>query len=178
MPKLPYKNTSHKINSRSPGQRLAPKKRINLQKERQGKSISHQVEIKLEVRDLEALHAACRELKLSFARAQQGQKIKARAYGSALVDADAVITLAGNHDVALHRQPNGTYKMEVDYYPSYMPNGTQILAADQIGVNGKKLTQYYGIHAATLAARRLGHNVTRQPGKNGIINLCITGARL
>ena len=132
--------------------------------------MSHQVEIALKINDLEALRLACRELKIEL---KTGTGLQARTYNGS-IQADAVIVLPSEYDVALHRQKDGTYKMEVDYYARW----GQKSATEFIGENGKKLTQLYGVCKTELTARRLGHSVSRQVLKNGSINVLITGARL
>jgi hypothetical protein len=111
-----------------------------------------------------------------MSRAPQGQKIKAvSSYGT--TEADAVIHCQGerygspcNEDVAAIRQPDGTYQLKADWY-----TGT---VAKKLGAEFKRLTQLYGVHKATAEARRKGYTVSRQPGRNGAINLVITGRSL
>ncbi len=130
--------------------------------------MSHQVEIKVQITDLEALRVACRELKLEL---KTGQGLKARTYNGN-ISADAVIVLPSAYDVALHRQKDGTYKMEVDFYKSYSATSK---AADFIGENGGMLKQRYGICKAEMSARKLGFNTTRQTLKNGAVNVMVRG---
>lgn len=130
--------------------------------------MSHQVQITVQITDLEALRAACRELKLEL---KTGQGLTARTYSGSIA-ADAVIVLPSAYDVALHRQKDGSYKMEVDYYKSYSATSK---AADFIGENGNKLKQIYGICKAELSARKLGFHTIRQPLHNGAVNVLVRG---
>lgn len=130
--------------------------------------MSHQVSINVQINDLEALRAACRELKLEL---KTGAGLTARTYNGD-IKADVVIVLPSAYDVALHRQKDGSYKMEVDYYKSYSATSK---AADFIGENGNTLKQRYGICKAELSARKLGFNTTRQTLKSGAVNVMVRG---
>ena len=131
--------------------------------------MSHLVSINVEVRDLDALNAACRELKKSMVRAPQGQKVKGRTFAGAMVECDAYIKLDGPYDVLLNRQKDGSYKMETDFWAGSV--------AQEIGQGGKRLIQLYGVCKAEATARKLGHAVSRQVLKNGSINVLISGGR-
>lgn len=130
--------------------------------------MSHWATIKTEVRDLAAVHAAAVEMALTLQVAQPGQKVKARGY-YATKDCDAVLKLKGPYDVALDRQPDGTYTLTTDWYGG---------AEKEVGKGFQKLIQLYGVNKATLEARRRGLLVQRQAGQNGAINLVLSGGAL
>lgn len=148
--------------------------------------MSHVVSIKTELRDLEAVKAACKELGLTF---HEGQKtirwygrwmndydgedaafklgIKPEQYGNC----DHAIELPGcRYDIGLLRNPaTGGYKLYFDYFGE----GQKIQAA--LGDNGQKLLQYYAANKATAEARKKGYTVQRQTARNGTLKLTITG---
>jgi len=115
------------------------------------------------------MSAACKELRKLLVRAPNGSNVKGRTYGGTMIDCDAYIKLDGPYDVILTRQPNGSYKMETDFWAGSVAN--------EIGENGKRLVQMYGVCRAEQAARKLGHAVTRQITKSGAINVLISGGR-
>lgn len=148
--------------------------------------MSHVVSIKTELKDLEAVQAACKELGLVF---HAGQK-SIRWYGSWMNDYDGedaayklgikpeeygkcdhAISLPGcGYDIGLlMNKATGGYRLYFDYYGE----GHKIQAA--LGANGQKLLQYYAANKATMEARRKGYIVTRQTAATGNIKLCITG---
>lgn len=130
--------------------------------------MSHWVNIEVQIKDLLALADACAEMRLSFERAQQGQKVKARGYyGTA--DCDAVIRLKGPYDVALNRDASGNYVPQVDYYGG---------AAKEIGQNGCTLVKLYGAHKVMREMRAKGYAVTRTNNSAGQVLLSIKGGRL
>ena len=132
--------------------------------------MSHLVSIEIELRDLDAVNAACREMKKTLVRAAAGKKVQGRTWAGALVDCDAYIKLDGPYDLLLTRQPNGTYKPQADLWGGHVEN--------ELGKGCKRLTQLYGVCKTELAARKLGHTVARQVLKNGSINVMITGRTL
>lgn len=137
--------------------------------------MSHWTNIKTQVRDLNALAAAIAELPQGVAngqpcqliRAQPGAKVQARGYGSGMVDCDAMIRLPGPYDVALTRQPDGTYTLTTDFWRGHV--------AEYCGENFGRLLQLYGVHATLAQARKMGCRAQRVLGKNGSINVVITG---
>lgn len=151
--------------------------------------MSHVVSIKTELRDIEAVKAACKELGLVF---KENQKT-IRWYGQWMNDYDAAdaayklgidpkqygtcnhaIEVPGsNYDVGLLRNPvTGGYRIYFDFYGC---NGRRIQEA--IGEHGGKLVQYYAAHKATMAARAKGYLVSRQTAANGNIKLVVTGVK-
>ena len=66
--------------------------------------MSHFTEIKTQIKDIEALHAACQELGLTLL-----QNAEARGYYENKTKGDYVIQLKGPYDIALNKQPDGTY---------------------------------------------------------------------
>jgi hypothetical protein len=133
--------------------------------------MSHQVTISLEIRDIEAVKAVCREKGWAFLEGQ-------RQYNDPFntnVPCDHAIRLVGNNygsmwkdtELGLIRNPNGGYRLACD---------AMLLRKDRLGENGSHFMQLYGVHKATLEAKRLGYQVQRQTLKNGNIQLAVIGA--
>ncbi|MCF7855681.1 MAG: DUF1257 domain-containing protein, partial [Candidatus Pacebacteria bacterium] len=66
--------------------------------------MSHFTTINIQIRDIDAVKAACSELGLSVE-----ENTQARGYGSKRQHGDYVIRLNGPYDVALERQADGSY---------------------------------------------------------------------
>lgn len=86
---------------------------------------------------------------------------------------DHAIQVPGSgYDVGLLQNPEtGGYRIYFDFYGG---NGSAI--QNKIGVGGERLLQLYGVHKATLEAKKRGYLVTRKavPGTQKI-QLCVTG---
>jgi len=149
--------------------------------------MSHVVSIKTELRDLDAVKAACQELGLTF---RENHKTISW-YGEWVNDYDAedaayklgitpdqygkcdhAIEVPGSlYTVGLLRNPaTGGYRIYFDFYGK---EGRRI--QEVLGKNGQKLLQYYAAHKAAMEARRKGYIVSRQSASNGNIKLVITG---
>ena len=124
--------------------------------------MSHFTTIKTQIKDITALHSACNELKLSLL-----QKADARGYSGQTRKGDHVIQLNGPYDIAVNRQPDGTYGLTTDWWQGHVEK--------EVGSNFGKLLQLYGVHKATAEARRKGFSVLRQPQRNGHIKLVLLG---
>lgn len=124
--------------------------------------MSHFTTIKTQIKDIAALEAACKELKLSLL-----QKAKARGYANETRPGDYVIKLNGPYDIAVNRQPDGTYGLTTDWWQGQVEK--------EVGANFGKLLQLYGVHKATAEARKKGFSVMRQPQRNGNIKLVLLG---
>ena len=124
--------------------------------------MSHFTEIQSQIRDLEALNDACRELGLELA-----YKTEARGYAEQTRTGDAIIKLKGPYDIALNRQPDGTYALTTDWWNGHVEK--------EVGANYSRLFQLYGVHKAQREARRKGYLTTRKTLPNGAIKLTIGG---
>ena len=125
--------------------------------------MSHFAEIQTQLRDIAALRAACTELELEVL-----QNAEARGYGSNRTRGDFVIRLKGPYDVALQRQADGNYRLVADLWRGHVEN--------ELGKDFGRLKQLYGVHKATLEARRKGLTVRRQSLGNGTIRLALCRA--
>jgi hypothetical protein len=124
--------------------------------------MSHFTEIKTQIKDIEALGLACTELGLSLLANAQ-----ARGYAQQHTRGDHVIRLKGPYDIAVNRQSDGTYGLTTDWWAGHVEK--------EVGQNYGRLLQLYGVHKATMEARRKGLSVRRQNQANGNIKLVLLG---
>ena len=124
--------------------------------------MSHFATIQTEIRDIQALRAACQELGVLLLN-----DADARGYGSNHRHGDHVIRLKGPYDVAVTRGETGTYGLTTDWWAGHVER--------EIGKNYGRLLQLYGVHKTVLEARRRGFSVRRQQQKDGTIKLSIGG---
>jgi hypothetical protein len=124
--------------------------------------MSHFTTIKTQIKDLEALRAACGELNLPLL-----EKTDARGYGGNNRQGDFVIRLNGPFDIAVNQQPDGTFGLTTDRWNGHVEQ--------EVGRDYGRLLQLYGVHKASKEARRKGLSVLRQPQRNGSIKLILIG---
>jgi hypothetical protein len=125
--------------------------------------MSHFTTIKTQIKDIQALQAACKELKLAVL-----PNAKARGYAGQSRNGDFVIKLAGPYDIAVNQQPDATYALTTDWWDGSVEK--------EVGANFGKLLQLYGVHKAMIEARKKGCSVLRQPQRNGSIKLVLLQA--
>lgn len=123
--------------------------------------MSHFTTIKTQIKDIDALRSACREMGLDLLANAQ-----ARGYYENKIQADYVIRLKGPYDVAVNREIDGVFGLTADLWNGHVEK--------EVGPSYGKLLQLYGIHKATLEARKRGYHVVRSPGQNGAIKLTIS----
>jgi hypothetical protein len=124
--------------------------------------MSHFTTIKTQIKDIAALRSACEELKLPLL-----QHTEARGYAGQTRRGDFVIKLNGPYDIAVNKQPDGTFGLTTDWWQGHVEQ--------QVGSNFGRLLQLYGVHKATAEARKKGFSVMRQPQRNGAIKLVLLG---
>ena len=73
--------------------------------------MSHFATIKTQIKDIEALREACAEMRLLVL-----QNAEARGYDHNRHRGEYVIALKGPYDVALNRQPDGSYGLTTDWW--------------------------------------------------------------
>jgi len=124
--------------------------------------MSHWTNIKTQIKDLTALAAAIAELGGTITRGQ----VERRG-----IVVEATINFPSCYPVYVSKQADGTYQLsgDSDIFRQRLPGGRVM------GQNYAAIAQLYAVHLATQQARRLGHNVARVAGKNGAINLVLTG---
>ena len=124
--------------------------------------MSHFTTIKTQIKDIHALRNACQELKLELLH-----DAEARGYNGASKRGEFIIRLKGPYDVALHRQPDGSYGLTTDWWDGHVEK--------EVGKDYGKLLQLYGVHKATIEARKKGLSVLRRQQTNGSIKLILLG---
>ncbi len=124
------------------------------------RTMSHFTTIKTQIKDIEALRQACAELGLALE-----QNAQARGYASNQIKGDYVIRLKGPYDIALNRQPEGSYSLTDDQWGNYVE--------DEVGPQHGKLMQLYAVHKALREARKKGHLARRSRLPDGSIQLTI-----
>ena len=124
--------------------------------------MSHFATITTQIKDIAAVRSACRELGV-----QVLENTTARGYHTNTMEGDYVIRLKGPYDIALKKQPDGTYGLTTDWWDGHVEK--------EVGKNFGKLLQLYGVHKATAEARKRGHIVQRKQQRDGSIKLVIGG---
>lgn len=124
--------------------------------------MSHFTTIQTQVRDIDALRDACRELGLEVL-----DHAEARGYGARWHPGDHVIRLKGPYDIALKAQPDGTFSLTTDWWDGHVER--------EVGPNFGRLLQLYGVYKAQREARRKGLTTRRQNLNDGRIKLTIGG---
>ena len=124
--------------------------------------MSHFTQIKTQIKDIAALRSACQELGLALL-----QNAQARGYYENKTKGDYVIKLKGPYDIAVNKQPDGTYGLTADLWEGHVE--------EEVGKDYGKLLQLYGVHKATIEARKKGLSVLRRPHQNGSIKLVLMG---
>jgi len=124
--------------------------------------MSHFTEIKTQIKDIEALRAACQELGLPLL-----QNADARGYYENQIKGDYVVQLKGPYDIALNKQPDGTFGLTADLWQGHVER--------EVGQKYGTLLQLYGVHKATMEARKKGLSVLRRHQPNGAIKLVLMG---
>ena len=124
--------------------------------------MSHFTSIQTQIRDLDSLADACKELGVELIRGGE-----ARGYAGQTRKGDAVVRLKGPYDIALNRQEDGNYALATDWWNGHVEQ--------EVGVGFGKLLQLYGVHKATREARKKGYLATRKTLPNGAIKLTIGG---
>lgn len=156
--------------------------------------MSHVCEIRTKLTDLDAIKAACDELGLTFKSGQQTYKW----YGYSVDDhplphgfqkddlgkCEHAIGVPGTDwevGVCRRRNPDGSladgYTLLCDFWGS---KGRPIFDALGGTADGKEMTfsrftQAYAVAKATKAAKAKGYLVRRVAGKNGAVQLVVTG---
>lgn len=122
--------------------------------------MSHFTTIKTQIKDIVALRCALREMGIAlFPNAQ------ARGYYQNQIHGDYVVRLKGPYDIALNQQPDGSYGLTTDWWDGYVEK--------EVGKAFGKLLQLYGVHKATLEAKRKGYSVLRKVQADGAIKLTL-----
>jgi hypothetical protein len=135
----------------------------NLKPQTERNQVSHFTTIKTQIKDIEALRGACKEMGLTVL-----EQSEARGYASNKIAGDYVIQLKGPYDVALQRQSDGAYGITSDLWQGHVES--------EVGKGYGKLLQLYAVHKATMEARKKGLGVLRRQKQDGSIKLVLLGA--
>ena len=122
--------------------------------------MSHFTTIKTQIKDVEAMRSAVNELGLQLI-----PNTEARGYISNKTKGDFVIRLKGPYDIAVNQQPDGTYGLTTDWWDGHVEK--------EVGSNFGRLLQLYGVHKASMEARKKGYSVLRNQQPNGSIKLVL-----
>jgi hypothetical protein len=123
--------------------------------------MSHFTTIKTQIKDIQALQTACGELGLKLV-----PNANARGFLSNTHKGEYVIKLKGPYDIALNEQ-DGAYGLTADFWDGHVEK--------EVGKDYGKLLQLYGVHKASIEARRKGYSVHRQQKQDGSIKLVLMG---
>ena len=122
--------------------------------------MSHFTTIKTQIKDVAALRSATKEMGLELVANED-----ARGYYSNKQRGDFVIRLKGPYDIAVNKQKDGTFGLTTDWW-----NGS---VEKEVGKDFGKLLQLYGVHKATIEAKKKGLSVLRKSQPNGSIKLVL-----
>ncbi len=124
--------------------------------------MSHFTTIKTQIKDINALRSACQEMGLTLL-----ENTEARGYAHQNTHGDYVIKLTGPYDIALTKSQDGSYGLTTDWWNGHVEK--------EVGKNYGKLLQLYGVHKATMEARKRGLQVLRTAKQDGSIKLVLAG---
>jgi len=122
--------------------------------------VSHFTTIQTQIKDIEALRSAVNELGLKLI-----PNTTARGFINQTVKGEFVIRLQGPYDIAVNKQPDHTYGLTTDWWDGKVEQ--------EVGTNFGRLLQLYGVHKATIEARKKGYSVLRKQQPNGAIKLTL-----
>ena len=125
--------------------------------------MSHFTTIQTQIRDVDALEAACAELGVELLRDAQ-----ARGYSTQHTPGELVIRLKGPYDIAANRatgQEGEAYTLTTDWWNGHVEK--------EVGPNYGRLLQLYGVHKTLQEASRKRLRVTRHNETDGSIRLCL-----
>ena len=126
--------------------------------------MSHFTTIQTQIRDVDALEAACAELGVELLR-----DTDARGFANSTRHGELVVRLKGPYDIAANRaNPNeGTepYELSTDWWNGHVER--------EVGPNYGRLLQLYGVHKTMREAAKKHLRVTRRQESDGSIKLTL-----
>ncbi len=146
--------------------------------------MSHVAKIQIEIKDLEALRAACTRMGFEFVEAQRTYRWYGTHMGDYPLPEGFTADDLGHCEHAI-RVPDAGYEVGVCRRRDSRPGYTLLWdfwqggygLERQLGKNGQRLVQAYGVEAAKHAARRAGYSVTETTNQDGSVTLRVqTGA--
>lgn len=135
----------------------------------------HVSTVKLSVKSLEALQAACLRLGLTFVEGQTSYQWYGRYMGDSPLPAGVSVSDLGHcthaikvpgarYEIGVVAEADGTYSLRGDYWAS----GGLV---EVLGKDLNKLRQAYGIEAALLEAQRQGYSCWEEALEDGAVKL-------
>jgi len=122
--------------------------------------VSHFTTIQTQIKDIEALRSAVDELGLKLI-----PNGTARGFVNQTMKGDFVIRLKGPYDIAVNQQPDHTFGLTTDWWDGKVEQ--------EVGKDFGRLLQLYGVHKASMEARKKGWSVLRKQQPNGSIKLIL-----
>jgi len=122
--------------------------------------MSHFTTIQTQIKDVEALRSAVNEMGLQLL-----PNTVARGFHQQTLKGEFVIRLKGPYDIAVNQQPDHTYGLTTDWWDGHVEK--------EVGTNFGRLLQLYGVHKASIEARKKGWSVQRKQQPNGSIKLIL-----
>lgn len=122
--------------------------------------MSHFTTINTQIKDVEALRATVKEIGLELLC-----NADARGFSTMKTHGTYVIRLKGPYDIAVNKQPDGTFGLTTDWFAGYVEK--------EVGPQFGRLLQLYGVHKTTQEARKKGYLVQRKTQPNGSIKLIL-----
>lgn len=139
----------------------------------------------IKITSIPALQAAVAELNSSGVPCSLVANAKPRAFfenQQGMGNAEYVLKLdKAKYDIGLYKQEDGSYQARTDFWGGSVEGCLGSKASKPENAEQAKmgrLFQLYGVHAATLEARRKGLSVRRITKPDGLIQLELTGASL
>ena len=123
--------------------------------------MSHFTTIQTQIRDVEALEAACTELGVELLR-----NTEARGFANSTRHGELVVRLKGPYDIAANRaEESDSYELATDWWNGHVER--------EVGVNYGRLLQLYGVHKTIREANKKRLRVTRHQETDGSIRLSL-----
>ena len=123
--------------------------------------MSHFTTIQTQIRDVDALEAACAELGVELLR-----DTDARGFANSTRHGELVVRLQGPYDIAANRPaPTEPYELSTDWWNGHVER--------EVGPNYGRLLQLYGVHKTMREATKKRLRVTRRQETDGSIKLTL-----
>ena len=123
--------------------------------------MSHFTTILTQIRDVDALEAACAELGVELLR-----DTDARGFANSSRHGELVVRLKGPYDIAANRPaPKEPYELSTDWWNGHVEA--------EVGTNYGRLLQLYGVHKTMREAAKKNLRVTRRQESDGSIKLTL-----
>ncbi len=126
--------------------------------------MSHFTTIQTQIRDVDALEAACTELGVELLR-----NTEARGFNHTTRHGELVVRLKGPYDIAASRAEgsleNAPYELATDWWNGHVEA--------EVGPNYGRLLQLYGVHKTIREANRKRLRVTRHQENDGSIRITL-----